>query len=99
MKLREAAGEINRAKQVKVWVEIDLDHDEGGMYVKIEKTVAKEILEHCRENGIDEINATVESGILYIEAFDADEGDEGDEGDDLDGVEEEEVDEGEELAT
>jgi len=76
MKLREAAGEINRAKQVRIWVEIDLDHEEGGLHVRLEKVAAKEIIEHCRNNGIDEINAVVDGGILYIEAFNDEDGEE-----------------------
>ena len=64
MRLREAAGEINRARTVYVWMWLD---DEHGLWVEVTKVSAKEgILEHCRKNGIDDVNVRVSHKDVYF---------------------------------
>jgi hypothetical protein len=75
MKLRQAAGEINRAKRVFAWVTIDPEVEEGGLYVKIEKVVAKEILDFCRAR-IDEINGELRGKDFYIDEWQYDDDEE-----------------------
>lgn len=69
MRLRELAGEVNRAKEVRIWFELDPDHEQGTMYVRIEKVAARDIIEHCRLHGLDDIEAKVENRILYIDSI------------------------------
>jgi hypothetical protein len=81
MRIRDCAGAINRAHSVMVWVWLDpgpdgeRPDDQAGMWVEVSKVSAKKILEHCRANGIDEINAEVVGKNLHIDcmSYDAEE--------------------------
>jgi len=91
VRLRELAGEINRAREVYVWVPYGAE----GLWLSVTKPAAKRVLDDARDKGLAEVEAEVSRGVVKIgveiidgEAEDAaSEGDEGDEGEDDEGDE------------
>ena len=68
LRLRQLAGEINRAEAVYVSVVFSSDEENGQMWIEIPKTNAKEIIAHCTEHGIEEVEGiTINEGCLYID--------------------------------
>ena len=68
MRVREFAGSVNRAKEVLVLVQFSAEHDEGSLWLPIAKSTAKEIVDHAKEHGIEEIeNVMEDDGCLYLD--------------------------------
>lgn len=67
MRVREFAGAVNRAKEVLVLVSFS-EHEEGTLWLPISKSTAKEIVDHAKEHGIEEIeNLMEDDGCLYLD--------------------------------
>lgn len=63
MKPRDFAGAVNRAKTVWVWVAYAPGF---GTYVECAKVAAKALVTQAKDDGVDEIEAEVEDGELFI---------------------------------
>jgi hypothetical protein len=73
MRVREFAGAVNRAKEVLVLVQFSAEHEEGSMWLPIAKSAAKEIVDHAKEHGIEEVeNVMEDDGCLYLDVPDDD---------------------------
>jgi hypothetical protein len=88
MKRRETAGAINRAKNCYAWV----PYGSEGMWLSVSKPQARQIVADAKEERVEEIEAKVEKGDLFLgcdglvdieapasEAAESDEADEEDE--------------------
>lgn len=66
MRLREAAGHINRADVIRVYVRYAED-PEGSFYLPVTRVQAKTIIDHARSQGVEEIDVEVtRKGIVFI---------------------------------
>lgn len=65
MPLRQVAGEINRARAVKVLVYLTVD-DEEGIWVDLSKVAARDVVAQARDRGLSEMGAESRKGILYL---------------------------------
>ncbi len=66
LRLRQFAGEINRADAV--YIPVFFHSSQESFWMEVPKTNAKELIAHATEHGIEEVEGiTIEDGCLYID--------------------------------
>lgn len=103
MKPREVGGALKSCKVAYVWVWLN---DESGVFIQVSKTEAREVVDACKEDDLEEMLAYTKGDEVFIgdddeeggaEASEGDTGEEEEDGEEEEGEEESEEEEEEET--
>ena len=95
MKPREVGGALKSCKVAYVWVWLN---DESGVFIQVSKTEAREVVDACKEDDLEEMLAYTKGDEVFIGDDDEEGGEEASEdGEEEEGEEESEEEEEEET--